>query len=461
MDAAKNKVTMPGESNPSGDGMAGRGGSSKIELPDSNEGRFIRHGLLLILSVFGILGAWMAYAPIESAAVAPGKVGAEAKKKSIQHLEGGIVQTIHVKEGDSVKQGQVLLQLDETKARAQLDMVLSQYHEALALESRLLAERDGLPRIVFAPEVEALDPEVGRKLVDGQNRLFTSRRDSLASEKAIMLKRIMQLEKQIEGNRSIIKSKQARLESLREEIKEWKELFEEELTDKIRLRELGREAGVIEGDIASLEAEMARLHVQINETESQSLLREQEFDKEVGTQLRDVQSGLADMRARLFSLRDTLDRTEVIAPVGGVVVGMDAHTIGGVIPPGKTMLDIVPAMSELIVTAQVKTTDIDKVKKGLKAIVRFSAFNLQTAEVVEGEVVHVSADSFVDKVTGVPYYEAEIRLTEEGREKMKKNGFFLISGMPAEVMIKTGKRTVLSYLMKPLIDRADRAFRED
>ncbi len=433
----------------------------QAETPSINDGTFIRYGFLVIVLVFGVLGIWMAYAPLDSASVASGKVVVEGNKKSIQHLEGGIVEAIYVKDGDSVKKGELLLKMDEIHAKAQLETVLSQYYEALALECRLKAERDSLKKILFDKEIIAIGDGLKNRLIDGQTRLFTSRKEALKSEKEIMFQRIAQLKQQIEGNRSIIKSKESRLKSYREEIEEWQILYEEQLTDKLKLRELQRDSETIVGDIASSKAEIARLYVEINETKSQILLRKQEFNKEVGSELRDTQSSLADMRARLYSLKDTLNRTKITAPVEGIVVGMDTHTIGGVISPGQIILEIVPGISEMIIIAQVPTTDIDKVTKGLKANVRFSAFNLQMAHVVEGEVIHISADSFVDEVTGMPYYEAEVRLTKEGHKQLKENKFFLVHGMPAEVMIKTGERTVLSYLLKPIRRMFTKAFRED
>ncbi len=433
----------------------------QAETPSINDGTFIRYGFLVIVLVFGVLGIWMAYAPLDSASVASGKVVVEGNKKSIQHLEGGIVEAIYVKDGDSVKKGELLLKMDEIHAKAQLETVLSQYYEALALECRLKAERDSLKKILFDKEIIDFGDGLKNRLIDGQTRLFTSRKEALKSEKEIMFQRIAQLKQQIEGNRSIIKSKESRLKSYREEIEEWQILYEEQLTDKLKLRELQRDSETIVGDIASSKAEIARLYVEINETKSQILLRKQEFNKEVGSELRDTQSSLADMRARLYSLKDTLNRTKITAPVEGIVVGMDTHTIGGVISPGQIILEIVPGISEMIIIAQVPTTDIDKVTKGLKANVRFSAFNLQMAHVVEGEVIHISADSFVDEVTGMPYYEAEVRLTKEGHKQLKENKFFLVHGMPAEVMIKTGERTVLSYLLKPIRRMFTKAFRED
>ena len=354
-----------------------------------------------------------------------------------------------------------LLKLDETRAKAQVGTVLSQYYEALALENRLVAERDKSGGILFDPEILALDEDARRPLIEGQTRLFEARSEMRKSETAIMRQRIAQLDRQIEGYRSLIASKRARLQSYLEEIEEWKVLYEEQLTDKLKLRELQRDAESFRGDIAASEAEIARLQVQINETKAQTLLQRQEFDKEVSTQLREVQTTLADLRARLSAYRDTLKRTKILSPVDGIVVGMDAHTISGVIAPGKTILEVIPESDDMVVVAKVRTTDIDKVVRGLKADVRFSAFNLQMAHVVEGEVVHVSADALVDEMTGAPYYEAEIKLTDAGRVQLEANRFFLVPGMPAEVIIKTGERTVLSYLLRPFRKMFAKAFRED
>lgn len=434
---------------------------SAVNLPDTDDTRYVRFGFLIIVAVFGVLGAWMALAPLESAAIAPGTVSVEGKKKVVQHLEGGIVEAIYVKDGDRVAGGQLLLKLDETRAKAQVGTVLSQYYEALALENRLVAERDKSGGILFDPEILALDEDARRPLIEGQTRLFEARSEMRKSETAIMRQRIAQLDRQIEGYRSLIASKRARLQSYLEEIEEWKVLYEEQLTDKLKLRELQRDAESFRGDIAASEAEIARLQVQINETKAQTLLQRQEFDKEVSTQLREVQTTLADLRARLSAYRDTLKRTKILSPVDGIVVGMDAHTISGVIAPGKTILEVIPESDDMVVVAKVRTTDIDKVVRGLKADVRFSAFNLQMAHVVEGEVVHVSADALVDEMTGAPYYEAEIKLTDAGRVQLEANRFFLVPGMPAEVIIKTGERTVLSYLLRPFRKMFAKAFRED
>lgn len=218
---------------------------------------------------------------------------------------------------------------------------------------------------------------------------------------------------------------------------------------------------MLQGDVANTRAEIARLNEQIMETKGQLLLRDEEFKKETLNKLVETKTMLNDLKSKILAARDTLNRTEIIAPADGVVVGLSLYTIGGVIPSGQKILDIVPQGSVLIVEAQVPVTDIDKVSAGLECDIRFSAFHLQQTHVIHGKVIHVSADSFVDEATGNSYYEAKVEVTPEGQKQLKEYGFELVAGMPAEVMIKTGTRTTLSYLVKPFTDMLSRGFNEE
>jgi len=238
-------------------------------------------------------------------------------------------------------------------------------------------------------------------------------------------------------------------------------LFQQQLVDKVRIRDLEREINMIKGEMASARSEVSKVQEQISELQTQQLLREKEFRNETLNQLVQVKSQVSDLKSKIIATKDTLVRTEVKSPVSGVVVGMGIHTIGAVIAPGKEILHIVPEDSKLIVLAQVNTTDIDKVQIGLLADLMFSAFNLQQINVIEGKVMHISADSFVDEMTGMPYYEAKIEVTAEGVEELNKNGYTLVAGMPADVMIKTGDRTALSYLVKPFMDMLKKGFNEE
>ena len=427
----------------------------KKSLLKTDDSLVIRFGLGVLITVFVIFGGWMAFAPLASSSVGTGKVSTGYEKKSIQHLEGGIIETIFVKDGDSVKKGDVLIKLQDIQTKAQLDIVKSQYQDTLGLYNRLVSHKDNLKDIVFDSDL------VDEFVKNEQRNLFYSTKNAIKEEKSILENRILQLKNQIDGNTSLLSSKQQRLKSINEEIKEWDELFKLKLVDKIKLRELQREANMLEGDVANTRAEIARLNEQIMETRGQLLLRDEEFKKETLSKLVEAKTTLNDLKSKILAAEDTLNRTDIIAPADGVVVGLSLYTVGGVIPSGQKILDIVPQGSVLIVEAQVPITDIDKVSTGLECDIRFSAFHLQQTHVIHGKLIHVSADSFVDEATGNSYYEAKVEVTPEGQKQLKEYGFELVAGMPAEVMIKTGTRTTLSYLVKPFTDMLSRGFNEE
>lgn len=427
----------------------------KITMPSYDDSGVIRFGLGVIFTVFVLLGGWSAYAPLKASSVAIGKVSADLDKKTVQHLEGGIVEKIYVKDGDRVKKGDILIKLQDVQIKAQLDILNSQYQDALALYARLKAQDEDLDKVIFPDEL------VNQNIRTNQNNIFNTTKKSQEDEKAITKNRIQQLQNQEEGLGSVIQSKKNRLGSIVEEIKELEILFAKQLVDKTKIRELKREKDMLEGDIANAVSEIAKINEQKAEIQTQQLLREKEFKKETLNHLVEIKSMLFDIRSKLLAAEDTLERTSITSPIDGVVVGLDIHTIGGVIAPGKPILEIVPQDSKLIVVAQVQVTDIDKVTTGLSADIRFSAFNLQQAHVVEGRVIHVSADSFVDEASGTPYYEAKVEVTPKGKEQLKEYGFTLVSGMPAEVMINIGNRTSLSYFIKPFTDMLTRGFNEE
>lgn len=424
-------------------------------LPSGNTKGVIGFGLFVVLVVFGILGGWMYLAPLATSSVAIGKVSAGANKKVVQHLEGGIVQAIYVKDGDTVEEGEVLLKLQDIQVTETMNMMEAQYQEATALLARLTAQQNGAKRITFLAET------TDKNAIKTQEHIFSTTMKLIRDEKVITQQRIVQLKNQIKGTRALLNSKSNRLVSLRSEIKEWQVLFQQQLVDKVRIRELEREINMIKGEMASARSEISKVQEQISELQTQQLLREKEFRNETLNQLVQVKSQVSDLKSKLIATKDTLVRTEVKSPVSGIVVGMGIHTIGAVIAPGKEILYIVPEDSKLIVLAQVNTTDIDKVKIGLLADLMFSAFNMQKINVIEGKVIHISADSFVDEMTGMPYYEAKIEVTSEGVEELKKHGFTLVPGMPADVMIKIGDRTALSYFVKPFMDMLKKGFNEE
>ena len=294
-----------------------------------------------------------------------------------------------------------------------------------------------------------------------QRNIFKTILKTQKDETMITKNRTVQLENQIDGLKSLINSKNKRLASIDEEIVEWERLFKEKLVDKIRIRELNREKNMVDGDLANTTSEIAKIKEQISEVDTQQLLREKEFEKDTLLRLVEVKSKVADLKLRIIATKDTLQRTEIISPIDGTIVGLDLHTIGGIVAPAQPILELIPNDSKLLVIAQVQTTDIDKVKVGLVADIMFSAFNLKQVNVIQGKVINVSADSFIDKVSGFPYYEAKIEVTSEGEKTLDDNNFILVSGMPAQVMINLGDRTALSYLIKPFKEMFQKGFNEE
>jgi epimerase transport system membrane fusion protein len=271
----------------------------------------------------------------------------------------------------------------------------------------------------------------------------------------------VQLQSQIDGTTSLIASKQNRLESIKEEILEWEDLFKQRLVDKQKIRDLKRESNMIEGDLANAKSEIAKLKEQISEVGTQKLLREKEFKNDTLQKYVEAEMHVSDLKSKIIASEDILQRTTITSPIDGTVVGLSLHTVGGVLSPGKPILEIIPEDAKLLVIAQVKTTDVDKVMIGLIAEIKFSAFNLKNVLAIEGKVVHVSADIFMDEATHTPYYEAKIEVTQEGKKILEENKFVLVSGMPAEVMINIGDRTALDYLVKPFQEMLGRSLNEE
>ncbi|RLA72826.1 MAG: HlyD family type I secretion periplasmic adaptor subunit [Epsilonproteobacteria bacterium] len=429
--------------------------NKQVEMPSYDDSSVIGFGLSIIFIVFVLIGGWMAFAPLASSSVAIGIVSADSEKKTIQHLEGGKITAIYVKDGDEVKKGDVLIKLRDVQIKAQLNILNAQYQDAIALFARLKAQRDEKATISFSEESTDEDSR------HDQRNIFVTTKKTIQDEKIITQNRIVQLKNQINGLNSLIDSKNRRIASMNEELLEWEELFKQRLVDKQRIRELKRENNMIEGDLANTRSKIAKLNEQISEIINQQLLKEKEFKKETLQKYVETKSLISDLQSKIISNKDTLDRTNIIAPIDGTVVGLNLHTVGGIINPSSPVLEIVPLNAKLIVIAKVKTTDIDKVKNGLLANIMFSAFNLKQVNVIQGKVIHVSADSFTDEVSGEPYYEAKIEVTENGMQTLKEKKYVLVSGMPAQVMISLGERTALSYLVKPFTAMLQGSFNEE
>jgi len=428
---------------------------NKKNIPSDSTVPAITFGLIVLFIVFGLLGGWMYYAPLATSSVASGQVSAGSAKKSVQHLDGGIIKKIFVKDGDVVKKGDILIELEDVQIKENLNILESQYEDALATYDRLKAQRDDKRTITFSPEVK------DKTLMENQRSIFHTSRKSLKDEDIITQKRILQTKKQITSLKALIQSKEQRLKSIAREREEQEILFQQQLVDKLKIQELDREANSIEGDIASKIADIARLREQINELRTQQLLRQKQFKEDILEKLVQTKAKIDDLKSKIIATKDKLQRTKIISPTDGTIVGLKKHTIGGVIGRGEDILEIVPQNAKLIIIAKVQTTDIDNVKVGLVSNIMFPAFNAKKMHVINGRVIAVSADSFVDKATRQPYYEAKVEVTEEGEAELKRNGFTLVAGMPATVMIQTGTRTVFDYFVKPFQDMAIKGFNEE
>jgi membrane fusion protein, epimerase transport system len=426
-------------------------------LTDDRPIRFT--GMLILLSTLGIFGSWACLAPIDGAAVAPGYVVVKSHKKLVQHLDGGIVSQLLVKDGDIVKEGDLLLVLDGTENKAAMEMTRGQYITLAAQVARLEAERDNKSSISYPADLNNVNDLRITEAKQSEEQLFRARKTSYEGEISVLKQQIGQLQSKIEGLKGQRSSKQSLLASYNEEAHDLKELIAEGFADKQRLRDIERNHAIYEGDIASTTADIASNEIQIGETKLKILQLQKKFQEDVTTKLSDVHASFYEVSQKLMASRDKVKRIDIKAPVGGRVMGLSVHTLGGVISPGNPILEIVPQQEELVVDAEVSVMDIDRVSTGMIAEVRFTVFKQALTPIIEGKLINLSADRLIDEKTGNTYYQAQIELTPESLQKMTH--MELVPGMPVEVMIKTGERTLFQYLTKPVTNAFARAFTED
>lgn len=415
-------------------------------------------GFTILFLVFGVFGSWAALAPLDSAALAPGLVTVKNYRKTVQHFEGGIVKEILVRDGQEVKAQDLLLVLDDTQARAELEILRGQRFAAVAAESRLKAERDELAEVKY-PAVMQEDDQRAKEAILSESQQFTARKLAKDGEINVLQQRIGQLESQLSGLDALISSKRELVKSYQEEISDNKALLSEGFVDKQRLRDAQRRKAQLLGEVSEHQSSMSGINVQIGETKLQILQLKKDLRAEVVGQLSEVQAKVFDVEERISAVSDRVARSKIYAPVSGMVLGMSVHTIGGVVSSGSPILDIVPESGDLIIEAELSPTDIDRVTTGMLADVRFSSFKSATTPVVEGKVVTISADRLVNEQTGMPYYLTRVELTAESQERLGE--LTLLPGMPAEVLINTGARTLLEYLVQPATDAFARSMIED
>lgn len=417
-----------------------------------------RIGYAALFVTFGLFGSWATFAPLNSAALATGVVTVKSYRKTVQHLEGGIVKAIYVRDGDQVTAGDVLLELDGTQTLAELEMVRSQLIASVALGARLIAERDELKAVNFNQDAHSNDPRVLEAQLN-ETQVFQARRSAHLGEIGVLQKRAVQLDEQIRGINAVIAGKQKESAFYEEEVGDLSALLKEGFVDKQRLREQQRNSVRLLSEIAELRSSIAGARLQIGETELQMMQLNKKFIADVVTQQSEVQTKIFDLSERAAAISDRVDRIRVRAPETGMVMGMQVHTVGGVIAPGTPLLDLVPASEDLVVEAQISPMDIDRIAIGKLADIRFSAFKSATTPVVEGRLSQISADRLINEQTGAPYYLGRVELTEKGRKLLGK--LTLVPGMPAEVLINTGERTLLNYLVQPATNAFARSLIED
>ncbi|WOI56033.1 HlyD family type I secretion periplasmic adaptor subunit [Palleronia sp. LCG004] len=415
-------------------------------------------GLAALLFLVGGFGGWAAMTEISGAIIASGRIEVERNRQVVQHPDGGVVTEILVDEGDRVEAGDVLVRLDTVLLSNRLATARSQLHEILARRARLEAERDGADELSVPETLRDSGPE-GEELVAGQRSLFEARRETNAQLKTQLQGRSTQISRQIDG----ITSQQAALESqlslIQEELADQQSLFDRGLAQSSRVLSLRREEARLQGQVGELGASAAEAGERIAEIDTQILGLDTQRREEAITELRDLGVREFEVREEVDSLSEQLARTEIRAPVGGIVYGLTVYAERSVVRPADPVAYIVPQDRPLIIAAQIDPINIDSVDVGQEVTLRFSTFDARTTPELFGEVLQISADSFVDEASQRNYYRAEIALKPGEMERLPENRI-LIPGMPVETFLRTEDRTPIAYLVKPLADYFNKAFRE-
>ena len=437
-----------------------------VETPDS--GRLMQSirgpvwfGSIVVAIFLAVFVVWGATAPLDEGAIASGRISPEGSSRTVQHLEGGIIDELVVDDGDLVDVGDPLVVIRSIQARASFQVQLGRQQLLRAQAHRLRSEQNALRAPVFPEDLEAnrQSSEEIDEILSAQEDLFRRRKDLHDSRKSILRQRLAQLEEEIAGLEAQIEAQDERADLIEDEITDFSVLVEKELAPRPRLLALQRERASIREQRARAVSAIARARQQIGETEVQMIALDAQRLDEIAMELNQVQAELSEVNERVRASEDVLERTVVAAPISGTVVNLRFKTEGGVIQPGAPILEIVPRDEALIIEAQLSPLDIDSVHPGLEALVHLSALSQRELPRITGEVIDVSADAFTDENTGASFFRIRVQVDDEQLDALG-NEIELTPGMPAEVIIVTGERTLVDYLVSPIRDSMRRALRE-
>ncbi len=434
-------------------------GLKKEKPANTDYKRYLWQGFAALFLLVVCLGGW-SFAKIKGAVIASGVIVVDGKPKTLQHLDGGIVGEILVRNGSKVEAGDVVLRLDPTTMDANRTIVEKRLYEALAHVDRLKAERDVAARIKWASRLVAVAERADvKEIMDGQANLFSARRKSFNGQIGQLKQRILQSEEQIHGLRDLIGSKNTQLELITEELGGLRKLLIKGYVSKTRLLALEREQARLRGEMATHRSDIARTKSAIGETNIQIIQVKKDMEAQILGELRQIDSELSDLTEQFTTASDQRKRVDVTTPVAGIVHDLVVTTVGGVITPGQPMMQIIPVNERLIIEARILTNDIDQVYEGQPATITLSAFNQRTTPQFNGFVTKTSADRLIDQVTGMSYFNVRIEIPDE--ELKKLGSLTLIPGMPAEAFLQTQDRRVYTYLTKPFSQQLKRTFREE
>ncbi|WP_439895324.1 HlyD family type I secretion periplasmic adaptor subunit [Pseudomonas syringae] len=425
---------------------------------------FTRAGWLLTLVGAGSFFLWASLAPLDQGIAVQGTVVVSGKRKAVQSLDSGVVSRILVTEGQAVKEGEPLFRLDQTQVEADVQSLRAQYRMAWASLARWQSERDNLSDVNFPAELIAAghgqDPDPRLAMVlEGQRQLFSSRRQALAREQAGLQASIEGAGAQLAGMRRARSDLLAQADSLRQQLSNLQPLAQNGFIPRNRLLEYERQLSQVQQEMAQNAGETGRIEQGIVESRLRLQQQREEYQKEVRTQWADAQVKTLTLEQQLASAGFSLQHSEILAPADGIAVNLGVHTEGAVVRAGQTLLEVVPQGTRLEVEGRLPVNLIDKVGSHLPVDILFTAFNQNSTPRVTGEVSLISADQLEDEKTGQPYYVLRTSVSDAVMEKL--NGLVIKPGMPAEMFVRTGERSLLNYLFKPLLDRAGSALTEE